>query len=136
MPRLFVVRRVVVLVTVLLLSNAASALTVEEPVTPASVKEKDSKFSIKAELRQDGLVHFTITHRLARAQYLVAHFELRDGGTTLVKTDTPAYVREGEATYHVAVSQKQLAESKFEVSEHAFDESGGRPVALPGGTIY
>ena len=56
--------------------------------------------------------------------------------TALAQTDTPAYVREGEATFYVAVSAKQLADSKFELSEHAFQDSGGRAIALPGGTIY
>jgi hypothetical protein len=136
MPRFAVCFVAALLVVVLLLTHSASAVIVQMPVTPASVREKDSKFTIKSELRKDGMVHFTITYRLARPQYLVAHFELREGTTTLAQTDTPAYVREGEATFYVAVSAKQLADSKFELSEHAFQDSGGRAIALPGGTIY
>jgi hypothetical protein len=136
MPRFTVYSVAALLVVVLLLSNAALAVVVQMPVTPASVGEKDSKFTVKSERRKDGMIHFTVTYRLARPQYLVAHFELREGTTTLAQTDTPAYVREGEATFYVAVSAKQLADSKFEVSEHAFEDSGGRAVALPGGTIY
>jgi hypothetical protein len=119
-----------------LLADGASAVVTRESVTPASVKEEGSKFSVKAEKRDDGLIHFAITYSLPRPQYLVAHFELRDGDTTLVKTDTPGFVREATATYHVAVSPKHLADSKFELSWNAFSESGGQPVARPGGAIY
>jgi hypothetical protein len=128
--------RIVLVMTLSLLADRASAVVTREPVTPASVKETDSKFSVKAEKRQDGLIHFTVTYSLPRPQYLVAHFELRDGDTTLVKTDTPGFVREAAATYHVAVSPKHMANSRFELSWNAFRESGGQPVPLPGGTIY
>ena len=135
MIRLFA-RCVAALTIVSLLTGSAWALVSDESVTPASVKEKDSKFSVKAEKRDDGLIHFAITYSLPRPQYLVAHFELREGETTLVKSDTPSFVREASATYHVALSAKHLANSKFELSQNAFGESGGHPVAEPGGTIF
>ena len=94
------------------------------------------KFSVTAEKRDDGLIHFAITYSLPRPQYLVAHFELRDGETTLVKTDTRSFVREASATYDLALSPKHLADATFVLSENAFGESGGQPVALPGGTIF
>ncbi len=120
-----------------LMTDRASALVHKESVTPASVQEKDSKFSVTAEKRKDGLIHFAVTYRLPRPQYLVAHFELRDGETSLVKTDTPSFVRESAATFHVALSPKHLANSTFEVSESSFNEPDGQPpVALPGGTIF
>ena len=119
-----------------LFTARAPASVVTQSVTPASVREKQSKFSVTAEKRDDGLIHFAITCNLPRPQYLVAHFELRDGETTLVKTDTPCFVREASATYHVAVSPKHLGDAKFELSSHEFSESGGQPAALPGGSIY
>jgi hypothetical protein len=127
---------VALLVSLSLFAQRVFALVVERSVTPASVREKDSKFSLAAEKRDDGLIHFAITYRLARPEYLVAHFELRDGETTLVKTDTPSFVREATATYHLAVSPKHLADSRFELSENSFAESDGHPVPLPGGTIF
>ena len=127
---------IALLVSLSLFTDRASALVTHESVTPASVKAKDSKFSVKAEIRDDGLIHFAITYSLPRPQYLVAHFELREGETTLVKTDTPSFVREASATYHFALSAKHLANSKFELSQNAFGESGGHPVAEPGGTIF
>src|SRR6185295_4057470 len=96
------------LMMVSLLTGDAQALVAQESVTPASVKEKDSKFSVKAEKGKDGLIQFSITYRLPRPQYLVAHFELRDGEMILVKTDTPSFVRDDSVTYHVAVSANRL----------------------------
>ncbi len=124
------------LMAVALMADRASGVVRKESVTPASVQEKGSKFSVTAEKRKDGLVHFRVTYLLPRPQYLVAHFELRDGETSLAKTDTPSFVRESSATFHVALSPKHLSNSTFEISENSFSESPGQPVALPGGTIY
>jgi hypothetical protein len=105
-------------------------------MTPASVKENDSKFSVTAETGKDGLIHFRITYRLPRPQYLVAHFEFRDGETVLARTDSPSFAREDSATFYVAVSPKQLSGAKFELSDNGFAEAGGQPVPTPGGTIF
>jgi hypothetical protein len=135
MPRL-VAYSVALVMTISFFADRAWAVVDQQSVTPASVKVGGSKFSVTAEKRDDGLIHFAITYSLPRPQYLVAHFELRDGETTLVKTDTPSFVRETSATYHLALSSKHLADAKFELSENAFAESGGHPVAEPGGTIF
>src|SRR5215217_2492985 len=124
-------RRFATIMTVFLFAGSALAVVTQQSVTPASAKEKDSRVSVKAEKEKDGLIQFTITYRLPRPQHLVAHFELRDGETVLAKTDTPGFVHEDSATYHVAVPGKYLKGSKFELSENAMGESGGRPVALP-----
>lgn len=124
------------MMTVCLFAGSALAFVDRQSVTPASVKAKDSRVSVEAERTKDGLIQFTITYHLPRPQYLVAHFELRDGETVLAKTDTPSFVHEDSATYDLAVPAKYLKDSKFELSENAMGESGGRPVALPGGTIF
>ena len=124
------------LVMVSILAEKASALVTQTPVTPASIKEKDSKFSVTAEKGKDGLIQFTITYRLPEPQYLVAHFELRDGEKVLMRTDSPSFAREKSATYYVAVSPSQLAGARFELSQNGFSESGGQPLAEPGGTIF
>ena len=124
------------LVMVSVVAGKASAVVITQPVTPASVKEKDSQFSVKAETGKDGLIHFRITYRLPRPQYLVAHFELRDGERVLARTDSPSFAREDSATFYVSVSPKQLPCAKFELSENGFGESGGQPVPSPGGTIF
>jgi hypothetical protein len=124
------------LVVVSVLAGRASAVVIQMPVTPASVKEKDSKFSVTAETGKDGLIHFRITYRLPRPQYLVAHFELRDGETAVARTDAPSFAREETATLYIAVSPKQLPGAKFELSEHGFAEAGGQPIPTVGGTIF
>ena len=129
-------RRFATIMTVCLFAGSGLAMVARESVTPASVKEKDSRVSVKAEKQKDGLIEFTITYRLPRPQHLVADFELRDGKTVLAKTNTPGFVHEDSATYHVAVPEKYLKDAKFELSENAMSESGGPPVALPGGTIF
>ena len=135
MPRL-VAYSVAVVMAISFFADRAWAEVDQQSVTPASVKAGGSRFSVTAEKRDDGLIHFAITYRLPRPQYLVAHFELRDGATTLVKTDTSSFVRETSARYDLAVSPKRLADAKFELSGNAFGESGGQPVATPGGTDY
>src|SRR5690349_12175427 len=77
----------------------ASALVTSEVVTPESVKQKDSKFTVGVERDKDGLIQFTITYRLPRPQYLVAHLELREGETLLATSDTPSFAREATATF-------------------------------------
>lgn len=123
-------------ITICLLAGTALAVVVEQSVTPASVKEKGSRVSVEAKKSKDGMVHFTITYRLPEPQYLVAHFELRDDEIVLAKTDTPGFVHEDSATYYVALPRKYLKDSKFELSQNGMAESGGRPVAEPGGRVF
>lgn len=120
------------MMTVCLFAGSTLALSHQQSVTPASVKAKDSRVSVEAERTKDGLVQFRITYHLPRPQYLVAHFELRDGETVLAKTYTPSFVHEDSATYHVAVPAKYLKDSKFELSESEMSETPVQPVALPG----
>lgn len=114
----------------------ATAVLIEEQVTPDSIKQEHKRFAIKAERHKDGLIHFTITYRTPGPRYLVSHFELRDDKAVLAKTDSTAFVRESSTTYYVAVAPDQLSRAKFELSEHGFADSGGEPIAIPGGTVY
>jgi len=56
-------------------------VVVEVQVTPAYIKEQPQAFSIKAELRQDGLIHFEVTRHLSQPQYHVTIFRVRQGAT-------------------------------------------------------
>jgi hypothetical protein len=135
MPR-FVPCCITVLLAVSLCADSAWAIVIEEPVTPASARVKDGTFSIKAEKGKDGLIHFAITYRLPRTEWLVTDFEVRDGETLLAISHTAAFSHEESASYEVAVSPRYLADAKFDLSSNAVGNSGGRPVALPGGMIY
>ena len=126
----------VALTMISILTDRGWAVVFEETITPASVKEKESKFSVTAEQGKDGLIHFRITYRLPRTQSIVTNFEVRDGETVLAKSHTVGFVHEESVTYEVAVLPKYLAGSKFDLSQNSVDDSGGRPVALPGGAIY
>jgi hypothetical protein len=129
-------RLIVIFALITMLTRGTSAAVVEVSVTPAYIKKDSRAFSITAEKRQDGLIHLTITHHLTAPRYLVAHFEISDGKTLVMKNDTASFVREDSATYYLAVSPKHLADSKFELRESSFGESGGKPVPSPGGTNY
>jgi hypothetical protein len=132
-------RLIISCVAVLMLTcqqQQASAVVIEQTVTPASVQEKDSRFSVKAEKRKDGMIHFEIIYRPTRPQYVVSHFSVREGANVVAQVDTPSFVRDKAATFHVAIEPKHLANSHYEISEHSFVESNGQAVPMPGGTIY
>jgi len=135
MPR-FVVCCVAILMSISLCDGKAWAMVIEESVTPASARVKDDTISVKAEKEKDGLIHFTITYRLPRIEWLVTDFEVRDGETLLASSHTSGFAHEQSASYEVAVLPRYLAGAKFDLSWNAVGDSGGRPVALPGGAIY
>src|SRR3954466_7628154 len=82
----------IVAVAAFALAAPAGAVVVQVPVTAAYLREHPKAFAIQAEKRDDGLLHFTITHRLDEPRYLVAHFALREGGATVAQTHFPAFV--------------------------------------------
>lgn len=118
------------------LVDRASAVVVEQQVTPAYVKENPKAFSIKAKKRDDGLIQFTVTRHLARPQYFVASLAVREGSELVAESNSPSFVRNDSATYYVAVLPKHLPESTFELSERSFAEDHGRDLPLPGGVDY
>jgi hypothetical protein len=122
--------------TISLCARRARALVSEESVTPASARVKDGTFAVKAEKVKDGLIHFTITYRLPRTEWLVTDFEVRDGETLVATSHTSGFAHEESATYEVAVSPRYIAGAQFDLSWNAVGDSAGRPVALPGGAIY
>jgi hypothetical protein len=129
----------------LTLAGDAPGLTLRMPVTPAYVKDHPKEFTVKAEKRNDGLVHFTITRHLAEQKYLVASLEVREGGTVVLKSDFPAYVSRKTAKYHFSLSPKFLANSHFELRERSLSgkvvdpntgKAEGRAIPVVGGTNY
>ena len=71
MPR--VVAYSVALLLLSLCADVGQVVVVWQPVTPASVKESRSRFVVKAEKRDDGLIHFEITYSLPGPEYPAAH---------------------------------------------------------------
>lgn len=120
----------------LALTGEASAVTVKQAVTPAWLKDNPKMFSIEAEERDDGLIHFTVTRRLSKPRYLVGHFEVTEDDATVLESHFPAFVRERTATYHLVLSPNYLSGASFVLSEHGFSESDEAPVPWVGGTVY
>jgi hypothetical protein len=127
---------ILMLTIVLALTGEASAWTMDVPMTPAYVKENPQKFSIRAEKRDDGLIHFTITYRVPEPRYLVARIEVRDQGSIVLDSSFPAFVREKTINYYIAVSPRQLFNARFELSESGIDDVNGTPIPWVGGTNY
>ena len=118
-------------------ARPCGAVVVDQAVTPASVKEPDSRFAVKIEKGEDGLVHFTITYRAREPKYLVAHVEVREGEKLVSKTDVPSVVHERSAIFFVAVSPDCVSASRFELAERSFSLSmDGSTIPLPGGIDY
>jgi hypothetical protein len=128
---------VIGIVTVILATAfGASALVVESRVTPETVRGGQDGFSVSAEEKTDGMVHFRIIYRLRGPRYLVARAEVREGQTVLMSSHTPTFVHENSAIFYLAISRKHLADSTFEVSERSFGDGGGQPVPFVGGTDH
>src|SRR5262245_49105696 len=135
MPRSFACS-IAILMALSLFAERAGAVVVEETLTPPSARVKYDTISVQAKQGEDGPIHFTITYRLRRTEWLVTNFEVRDGETLLATSHTSGFAHEDSITYEVAVSPKYLADAKFDLSSNTVADSGGRPVALPGGAIY
>src|SRR4051812_18033965 len=106
---------------------AATAIVVEQPITPAAVQES-KEFSVKVEKKDDGLLHFTIVHKVKAPGYYVSRLTVKHDGKTVAESHTPAFVEEPEATYCVVVSPEYVAESEFELAERTFANSGKQKV--------
>lgn len=82
----------------------------------------------------DGLIHFTIIRHLSEPSYLVAHFEVRDKDSVVVKGDFPAFVEEKVARYWFAVSPKHLPGARFVLGESDFSTMNGARIPTVGGS--
>ena len=127
------VRVVIAVLAVIMFAQVASAITMEQTVTPESLKQSPGQFTITAEKRPDGLIHFTITRQLAKPAYLVAHSTIRDGKKILLDTTATAYAREFSAVYYFAVASDRIADASFDLYVGTFEESGGQPTPTVGG---
>ena len=120
----------------LFLCSAAVAVVVQVRVTRASIKQDPKAFSIEAEARPDGLVHFTITRGMPAERYVVAELTIRNGPTLIARSSVPAFVRERSATYYVSIAPDYLADSTLELSDRTFSDNKPNPLPLPGGTDF
>jgi len=129
------IRGAIGLLVLAFLSSSAAAVVIETQVTPTSIRQELKAFSVEAEARPDGLVHFTITRRMPAERYVVAELTIRKGSTIVARSSVPAFVRERSATYYVSIAPEYLDDSTLKLSDRAFSD-GKDPIAEPGGTDF
>ena len=110
------------------------ALTLELPVTPATVRERPTEFGVKATQGKDGLIHFTIRRTLKEPTYLVAHLTVRHQGKVIATSDTPSFAPKGLNTFFFALAPEDVADSEFVLGESSMSKEGTIPP--PGTTDY
>jgi hypothetical protein len=113
-------------------AGAASALTVDVPVTPAYLREHRKELSLKTARRPDGLLEFTITRTLQEPRYFVARLLLRREGKTIVETNIPSYGKKNANQFSFALAPECLNQAEFELSESVVGGSAVEPIPLPG----
>jgi hypothetical protein len=117
-------------------TSAAGALTVDQQVTPAYLREHAREFTVKVARRNNGLIGFTVTRTLAQPKYRIARLLVKRDGETLAESSTPAFARNNTSSFYFAVSARDVAGSEFELGESHFVGPEDQPVALPGTVNY
>src|SRR5258708_1700588 len=92
-------------------SPAAIALTTEQDITPEYVRSHAKEFSVRVAKDKNGLIAFTVVFTLPEPRYVVAHLAVRSGDRVLAQSDTPAFTRNSENTFHFSVPLEYLATS-------------------------
>ena len=114
----------------------AWALTVEEPLTVDYVRTHPTEWSVKVAKGDGGLVKFTIVRNLPEPRYLVAHLAVHHGGKLIATSDSPAFGKKQGNTFYFSLAEEDLGDSKFELSESAFQDFGDNAVPEPGTIIH
>jgi hypothetical protein len=117
-------------------AGAATALTVEVPVTPAYLRDNAKTLSLKVTRRPDGLLAFTVDRTVPDARYFVARLLIRREGKTLAETSIPSWGKKDTNRFFFALAPESLAQAEFELSESFVRGSADEPIALPGTKIF
>jgi hypothetical protein len=118
-----------------LLATTAQALTVDEPVTAAYVREHAKEVAVKVTRSDAGLLTFTIVRTLPEPKYLVASLTVHHQGKITAESHAPSFGKKGENTFYFSLLPEDLAGSTFELGE-SFTTSGDNPFPLPGTINY
>jgi len=118
------------------LSTTALALTINEQVTPAYVREHPKEWSVKVTQGKDGLIDFTIKHDVEKPMYHVAHLAVYHQGKLIATSDTPSFGKRRGNTFYFSLSAEDIAESKFDLSDGALAGSGDDALPEVGTTIH
>lgn len=119
-----------------ILSSTALALTINEQVTPAYVREHPKEWSVKVVKGGDGLIHFTITHDVETPMYHVAHLAVYHQGKLIATSDTPSFGKKRGNTFYFSLSAEDIAESQFDLSDSALSGAGDDAVPVVGTTVH
>lgn len=118
------------------LAAPARALTFEQQVDAAYLRQHPGDFTVQVSPLKEGMLHFTIVRNLKEPRYLVAHLVVRHDGKIIAQSDTPLFGRTRGNTFYVALAPEDVAASTFEISESAFVEANGEAVPIVGSIIY
>jgi hypothetical protein len=118
------------------LATTALALTINQQVTPAYVREHPKEWTVEATKGDDGLIHFVIKHSVEIPQYHVAHLAVYHQGKLMATSDTPLFGKKRGNTFYFSLAAEDIAESKFGLSDSALSGSGHDKVPVPGTTVY
>lgn len=117
------------------LATTALALTINQQVTPAYVREHPKEWTMEVTKGDDGLIHFVIKHSVEIPQYHVAHLAVYHQGKLMATSDTPLFGKKRGNTFYFSLAAEDIAESKFELSDSALSGSGHDKVPVPGTTV-
>lgn len=129
-------RRLAGAVVSIAVGAATQAMTVEQQVTAAYVKEHPKELSVKAVEGKNGLLNFTIVRNLAEPRYFVAHLSVSHSGEIVAESDTPVYGRKNDNTFHFSMRRQDVEASQFILGESALANSGDCAVPVPGTIDY
>lgn len=111
-------------------------MTIELPLTTDYVREHPNEWTVKVSKQANNQIQFTITRKLSEPKYLVAHFAVSHHGKVIATSDSTAFGRKRDNTFYFSLAPEDLAESKFELSESYFTESGGEAIPMVGSIIH
>ena len=108
------------------------ALTYNNDVNAAYVREHPKEFSVDVKKGDDGLIHFKIVHSVETPKYHVAHLSIYHQGKLIAESSTPAFGHKNGNTFHFSIAAENIADAKFELSDSVVGGEGENAVPLPG----
>ena len=117
------------------LATTALALTINQQVTPAYVREHPKEWTVEVTKGDDGLIHFVIKHSVEIPQYHVAHLAVYHQGKLMATSDTSLFGKKRGNTFSFSLAAEDIAESKFELTDSALSGSHPDRIPGPGGSI-
>lgn len=118
-----------------ILPTSALALTMNDQVTPAYVREHPKEWSVEVIKGDDGLIHFTIKHDVETPQFHVAHLAVYHQSKLIAKSDTPFFGKKRGNSFFFSLAAEDIAQSKFELSDADVSGSGDDATQTLGFTI-